>query len=1139
MKRFCTLLIVLLMPFILSGQADFGDAPDGSVWWGGTANFPTLNANTGPKHTAGNLSTFWIGGPTTRGANTTTLENDALQVNLDLDDGSPRVFLLLNGLPAPANITIPITTSASHNPTDDIYVNVAIDVDNDLDFDDNPDMNWVVRNKVVHLPSDTTLGFDFGPFGFGSDLVLLPAWVRVTVTTEAVDSPWNGLGKSGGWTDGETEDWWFGIGNSRGQRVRGTAVAPPPGGPFPLPPSPNPTPAKCVQLIHPHTVYVKCDETKCFRIGVKDCGDVPVTDINVDFELIRGNPLQSGPTVTGSPIKIGNTTWFNICITGWDCEEPLESRWAKYKIKVTYDPDGLVVVKEFEMNIGNDENSQGIDDSSIPHNWVAAEPLDTTGNSPWFVNQSVEIVKRLVTWEGKDLGGIEWLTGDPQLNVISQPSWGSFNETTRADDGTSATYTFQGVPTGNDNGIQYLELEVSSTEPGDGFDPWIWKIPIYVNNNDQIPELTKEFAARYNVNVFTNSKVQASMHGSDLDKTLGKVDSIFFDWYLWDSDSAAFYDATTTTFTIAGDSAVFQWAPTMDDIGNYKLVGQVWDYYLKMDTTKSDVSVYYMKPDFTNTCPVGFAPHTITFTDLSVVENTTITKYNWDFDDGKFSTQKNPEHTYNASGTYSVSLEIENGLTKAKEKKFFNVVVNDVDFEADSTEGDIPFEVAFNNLSDTELPLSITSTTTTDAEFGWIWDFGDGKTGSDESPAHTYEDPGSFDVSLTGVIYYTYHINDTTMVTDTIYSEKVKKDNYITAIGDLMANFEANVTDGYTPLSVTFTDISTGDPTAWLWTFGDGTPDVTTQNVVHVYNTPGLYNVTLTVYRGEIQNKKQVSQMINARQPVVAAFSATPTIGSSPLSVTFTNESLGDPEPTAWYWDFGDGATSVEKDAVHMYIETGTYDVSLIVDNGDTRDTLTKVGYIVIDDEIFTADFSAEPLLGPEPLTVKFTDQSIGNPTEWMWNFGLEGATSVDQDPTYIYENSGTYTVTLIITDGTNSSTMTKEDYIIVGGTGINEIMQNSFDLFQNYPNPLKNSTTISYSLKYSSYVTLRIYNVLGEVVKTFVSNNYNLPGTYMVNWDGRDYSGKTLPAGVYYYELTLEGTEYRVGKTREMIIVR
>jgi|GEM_PF-3700081 len=415
---------------------------------------------------------------------------------------------------------------------------------------------------------------------------------------------------------------------------------------------------------------------------------------------------------------------------------------------------------------------------------------------------------------------------------------------------------------------------------------------------------------------------------------------------------------------------------------------------------------------------------------------------------------------------------------------------------------------------------------------------GDGKITVEEEPQYTYNDPGFFSVSLTGIIYYYDYSKSPVDPVDTVYSPKFIKEDYIFAKGDLVANFDADVTDGYTPLTVSFTDKSSGDPSSWLWTFGDGTPDGTTQNPVHIYQTPGVYNVSLTVYRGELQNKKQVSQMINARQKVVAAFSGTPTTGFAPLSVTFTNESLGDPAPIAWYWDFGDGATSVEKEDVHLYRNAGNYNVKLLIDNGDKKDSITKNNYIRISGENLSADFSAEPLSGEAPLTVQFTDLSSGDPTDWLWSFG-NGATSADVNPLYTYENSGTYTVSLYISKGTEVDTMVKADYIIVGGTGIKEMMEQGFELFQNYPNPMKNSTTIAYSLKYSSRVTLKIYNLFGEEIKTIYNGLYQNPGLYSSGWDGKDNSGKLLPSGVYYYELSIEGSQYKVGKTRELIIVR
>ncbi|NQT27379.1 hypothetical protein HQ585_18645, partial [candidate division KSB1 bacterium] len=209
MKRVLCLFMLFALCHCLWAQADFGDAPDGTTWFGQATDFPTLDARLGPKHTSGDASTYWIGRLGAGPPNTTTMEADANILDMDWDDGQPWLFILVLGIPPASWVTVPITTSPSHNPTQPIYLNVAIDVDNDLDWTDSRDRNWVVRNKVVYVPADTTLGFVSGPFGFGSDLLLLPVWLRATVTDVPVASPWGGLGIQGGWTFGETEDWLY------------------------------------------------------------------------------------------------------------------------------------------------------------------------------------------------------------------------------------------------------------------------------------------------------------------------------------------------------------------------------------------------------------------------------------------------------------------------------------------------------------------------------------------------------------------------------------------------------------------------------------------------------------------------------------------------------------------------------------------------------------------------------------------------------------------------------------------------------------------------------------------------------------------------------------------------------------------
>ena len=78
-----------------------------------------------------------------------------------------------------------------------------------------------------------------------------------------------------------------------------------------------------------------------------------------------------------------------------------------------------------------------------------------------------------------------------------------------------------------------------------------------------------------------------------------------------------------------------------------------------------------------------------------------------------------------------------------------------------------------------------------------------------------------------------------------------------------------------------------------------------------------------------------------------------------------------------------------------------------------------------------TADFSATPTSGETPLTVQFTDQSVGDISSWLWDFG-DGSTISAQNPTHTYSSSGNFTVSLTIAGLGGSDTETKEDYISV-----------------------------------------------------------------------------------------------------------
>ncbi|WP_292390592.1 S8 family serine peptidase, partial [Methanosarcina sp. UBA5] len=163
--------------------------------------------------------------------------------------------------------------------------------------------------------------------------------------------------------------------------------------------------------------------------------------------------------------------------------------------------------------------------------------------------------------------------------------------------------------------------------------------------------------------------------------------------------------------------------------------------------------------------------------------------------------------------------------------------------------------------------------------------------------------------------------------------------------GKPVANFSANPTEGKVPSTVAFTDTSTGNPTSWKWSFGDGTTS-TQQNPTHKYSKVGSYTVKLTATNDVGSNTITKAGYIKVVTKPVASFSAKPTSGKAPLTVAFTDKSTG--IPTAWKWSFGDGASSTEQSPKHEYSQEGSYKVTLTVTNVAGTSTLTKTNFIKV-----------------------------------------------------------------------------------------------------------------------------------------------------------------------------------------------
>jgi PKD repeat protein len=174
--------------------------------------------------------------------------------------------------------------------------------------------------------------------------------------------------------------------------------------------------------------------------------------------------------------------------------------------------------------------------------------------------------------------------------------------------------------------------------------------------------------------------------------------------------------------------------------------------------------------------------------------------------------------------------------------------------------------------------------------------------------------------------------------------------NLLIPVTPVNPDFNADPLTGTAPLTVQFTDLSTGNVVGWFWNFGDGSVS-SVQNPQHTYSSAGSYTVSLTAWNTRDTQTVTRQSYISVNDPVetlVAAFSADPLTGIAPVTVQFTDLSSG--TVSGWLWDFGDGSTSYAQNPQHTYDAAGSYTVNLTVWNTTDTASITRADYIFVDD---------------------------------------------------------------------------------------------------------------------------------------------------------------------------------------------
>lgn len=351
----------------------------------------------------------------------------------------------------------------------------------------------------------------------------------------------------------------------------------------------------------------------------------------------------------------------------------------------------------------------------------------------------------------------------------------------------------------------------------------------------------------------------------------------------------------------------------------------------------------------------------------------------------------NPVFNFPGPGTYEISMTVFNATTSCThtETELIEITLPAAQFSVDQTQGCAPLTISVSESSN--FPDV------------WSWDAPGGDISNPNAPEPniTYDTPGAY-TNIQLIIEDVNACQDTFIFTDTIFVNAVTPD------------FIVNPAEGCRPLSVDFQDNSSslfGTNTQWTWNFADGLGSATGTNANFVFDTIGIFPVSLRV-RDDwgCFATLEIPDAVEVTQPV-ADFTTADTLSCTDHCVLFSNHSDG--ENLTYLWDFGDGNTSTDVEPTHCFSQEGLFTICLTVtDKFGCDSTLCKNDYVVISDPV--ANFNAGNTQGTcPPFEVSFLNNST-NATTFQWDFGDGSDSSILIAPTHTYQFPGNFDVQLI-----------------------------------------------------------------------------------------------------------------------------
>lgn len=401
----------------------------------------------------------------------------------------------------------------------------------------------------------------------------------------------------------------------------------------------------------------------------------------------------------------------------------------------------------------------------------------------------------------------------------------------------------------------------------------------------------------------------------------------------------------------------------------------------------------YPAVDFSFDITSGCSPLTVKFKDQTSTKSGAIANWFWVFGDGGTSSSANPNYTFATPGSYTVSLRVRNEFGC---EKIFNhptqikVLGPIAKFVSDKT-------------AVCTTPASFQFTNQTAGNNTYEWNFGDGTTSTTASPSHTYQNAGTYTVTLkakdaNGCEYSTKsNVSAGTEGGLTLLAEKDK----------VCLNEE-----------IQFDLQSTNAPVSVNWNFGDGTTSQL-NDPKKTYSQPGTYTVTLNALLLNHSCNSIVQKTILVARPTVPSFTYT-TDCNYKLTLTSTSTNATRIE---WYIENQNVITG--NSTISPLALPGSQNIRIVAyDAAGCSNEKEQTAFVppnpsaAFRPENFQSCNPNEKILaGCAPFTVNFEDATISNqPYTVQWEFG-DGQTSTQSNPNHLF-NKGQFQITLTATDG-------------------------------------------------------------------------------------------------------------------------